>query len=97
VRTALHGPDASPMGYAAALHLDLAVHNFGIQESVEFSSTVREVFPGSPTIKNGYAYVNETPGLGVDLNEELAKKFAPSTATGNWLPIRRRDGTSVTP
>jgi len=85
------------MGYAAALHLDLAVHNFGIQETVEFTGAVREVFPGSPTIKNGYAYVNDAPSLGVDLNEELAAKYAPSAATGNWLPIRRRDGTSVTP
>jgi mannonate dehydratase len=97
VRTAFHGPDASPMGYAAALHLDLAVHNFGIQETVEFTGPVAEVFPGSPTIKNGYAYVNEAPGLGVDLNEELAAKFATSAGTGNWLPVRRRDGTSVTP
>jgi mannonate dehydratase len=64
---------------------------------VEFSETVQEVFPGSPTIKNGYAYVNEAPGLGVDLNEALAAKFATSAGTGNWLPVRRRDGTSVTP
>jgi mannonate dehydratase len=97
VRTAFHGPDASPVGHAAALHLDLAAHNFGIQETVEFTGPVAEVFPGSPTVKNGYAYVNEAPGLGVDLNEEAAKKFAPSATTGNWLPIRRRDGTSVTP
>jgi mannonate dehydratase len=85
------------VGHAAALHLDLAAHNFGIQEVVEFSETVQEVFPGSPTVKNGYAYVNEAPGLGVDLNEEAAKKFAGSTPTGNWLPVRGRDGTSVTP
>jgi mannonate dehydratase len=97
VRTAWHGPDSSPVGHAAALHLDLAAHNFGIQEVVEFSAAVQDVFPGSPTVKNGYAYVTEAPGLGVDLNEELAKKFAPSAAPGNWLPIRRKDGTSVTP
>jgi len=99
VRTAFHGPDASPVGHAAAVHLDLAIHNFGIQEVLEFNEATQEVFPGSPTVKNGYAYVNEAPGLGVDINEELAKKFAPSSdkGSGNWLPVRRRDGTSVTP
>jgi mannonate dehydratase len=96
-RTAWRWPAASPVGHAAAVHLDLAVHNFGIQETVEFTGPVAEVFPGSPTVKNGCAYVNEEPGLGVDLNEALAAKFAPSAGTGNWLPVRRRDGTSVTP
>ncbi|MGW0859778.1 D-mannonate dehydratase ManD, partial [Streptomyces sp. NPDC002690] len=33
VKAATHGPeDISPVGMAAAVHLDLAVHNFGIQE-----------------------------------------------------------------
>jgi len=36
VRTAWHGPgDVSPVGHAANAHLDLAVHNFGIQESTQ--------------------------------------------------------------
>ncbi|MFB7757686.1 D-mannonate dehydratase ManD, partial [Streptomyces sp. NPDC056121] len=33
IKSAIHGPeDISPVGMAAAVHLDLAVHNFGIQE-----------------------------------------------------------------
>lgn len=33
IKSAVHGPeDISPVGMAAAVHLDLAVHNFGIQE-----------------------------------------------------------------
>jgi len=98
VRTAWHGPgDVSPVGHAANAHLDLAVHNFGIQESTQFNQATQDVFPGSPTIKNGYLYVNEAPGLGVDLVEELAKKFPLPADPGYWLPVRRRDGTAVRP
>jgi len=46
VRTAWHGPgDVSPVGHAANLHLDLACHNFGIQEQHEFGEAARTVFP----------------------------------------------------
>ncbi len=98
VRTAWHGPaDVSPVGNAANAHLDLAVHNFGIQEAVQFNQATQDVFPGLPTIKNGYLYVNEAPGWGVDLNEALAKKFPLPDTPGNWLPTRRKDGTAVRP
>jgi mannonate dehydratase len=98
VRTAWHGPgDVSPVGHAANAHLDLAVPNFGIQESVQFNEATREVFPGAPTLKNGYMHVSEAPGLGVDLNEELARKFPLPESPGFWLPTRRKDGTAVRP
>jgi mannonate dehydratase len=98
VRTAWHGPaDVSPVGHAANAHLDLAIHNFGIQESVQFNQATQDVFPGLATLKNGYMYVNEAPGWGVDLNEELAKKFPLPEAPGYWLPTRRKDGTAVRP
>ena len=98
VRTAWHGPaDVSPVGHAANAHLDLAIHNFGIQEAVQFNQATQDVFPGLPTMKNGYMYVNEAPGWGVDLNEELAKKFPLPETPGNWLPTRRKDGTAVRP
>ena len=98
VRSAWHGPaDVSPVGHAANAHLDLAIHNFGIQESVQFNQATQDVFPGMPTIKNGYMYVNEAPGWGVDLNEDLAKKFPLPEAPGFWLPTRRKDGTAVRP
>jgi mannonate dehydratase len=98
VRTAWHGPgDVSPVGHAANAHLDLAVHNFGIQESVQFNNATQDVFPGTPVLKNGYMYVNEAPGLGVDINEDLAKKFPLPESPGYWLPTRRKDGTAVRP
>jgi mannonate dehydratase len=99
VRSAWHGPgDVSPVGHAANAHLDLAIHNFGIQEAVSFAQATQDVFPGCPTMKNGYLHVNEAPGWGVDLNEDLAKKFPhPTDAPAYWKPVRRRDGTSVRP
>ncbi len=99
VRSAWHGPgDVSPSGHAANAHLDLAIHNFGIQEYVHISDDLREIFPGTPTFKKGYMYIHEAPGLGVTINEELAKKAdAWGTGRGLWKPVRRRDGTSVRP
>jgi mannonate dehydratase len=98
VRTAWHGPqDVSPVGHAANAHLDLAVHNFGIQESAQFNDITQEVFPGTPVLKKGYLYVNEAPGFGVDLNEALARRFPLPQNPGYWLPTRRKDGTAVRP
>jgi mannonate dehydratase len=98
VRTAWHGPgDVSPVGHAANAHLDLANPNFGIQESVSFSRNTQDVFSGCPTIKNGYMYVNEAPGFGVDIDEKLAAKFPLPEHPGYWSPVRRSDGTAVRP
>jgi mannonate dehydratase len=98
IRSAWHGPgDVSPVGHAANAHLDLAISNFGIQESVNFRESTQEVFPGCPTVRNGYMYVNEAPGFGVDLNEEAAKKYPLPRHPGFWTPIRRGDGTAVRP
>jgi len=98
VRSAWHGPsDVSPVGHAANIHLDLAIPNFGIQESLRFNEASQEVFPGCPTIRDGYFHVREAPGWGVDLNEEAAKKYPYPEHPGYWEPVRRRDGTAVRP
>lgn len=98
VRTAWHGPgDVSPVGHAANVHLDLAVPNFGIQEWSGFSDRMREVFPGCPEIRDGYVYVNDQPGFGVDINEELAAKYPCRNDLPKWTLARITDGTSVTP
>lgn len=98
VRTAWHGPgDLSPVGHAANAHLDLNIHNFGIQESVHFNEAMREVFPGAPTMKNGYMHVHEAPGFGIDINEKAAAKHPFPEHPGYWKPVRRRDGTAVRP
>jgi mannonate dehydratase len=100
VRTAWHGPgDVSPVGHAANLQLDLACHNFGIQEQHQFGERTREVFPGCPEIRDGMLWSNDRPGLGIDLDEALAAKypFPPHPLNGAWPEIRRLDGTVIRP
>jgi len=92
IKTAHHGAaDIGPIGQAAAVHLDLAIPNFGVLEWIEFPPQAYDVMPGACTIKDGYAHPNEVPGHGVDINEALAAKYPYQRA---FMPlVRRRDGT----
>ncbi|HEX5026238.1 MAG TPA: enolase C-terminal domain-like protein [Agriterribacter sp.] len=96
IRTAFHGPgDVSPVGHSAHAHVDLAIWNFGIQEAVHFSDKLQTIFTGCPTMKNGFMYVNEVPGIGVDVNEKEAAKY-PIGTKSRWQ-VRRNDGTIIRP
>lgn len=98
VRTAWHGPaDVSPVGHAANAHLDLACHNFGIQEAITFNQATQDAFPGCPVLKNGYLHVNDAPGFGIDLDEKVAARFPAPQKPDTWAPLRRPDGTAVRP
>ncbi|OIJ62612.1 D-mannonate dehydratase ManD [Streptomyces mangrovisoli] len=92
VKSGMHGPtDISPVGMAAALHLDLAVHNFGIQEYMRHSARTLEVFRTSYRFEDGLLHPSDTPGLGVDLDVAAARRFPYRQA---YLPVARlRDGT----
>jgi mannonate dehydratase len=93
VKTAWHGPaDIGPPTHAANVHMDLCIPNFGVQEMVFFPEVTREVIPGAPEFKNGYMNVLETPGLGTDVNEEMAKKYPYQRS---YLPTARRKDGSV--
>ena len=73
IKSGFHGPtDISPVGQAAALHLDLAIHNFGIQEYMKHSEATLEVFRTSYTFTDGLLHPGTAPGLGVELDDELA-------------------------
>ncbi len=101
VRTAWHGPgDVSPVGHAANVHLDLASPNFGIQEGREFNQAEQDVFPGCPTLRQGVFTVSARPGLGIDIDENLARKFPINDDPSfdmSWGNLRRRDGTIQKP
>ena len=98
IRTAWHGPgDTSPVGHAANLHLDLWAPNFGIQEWCRFSERVYEIFPGTPEVRNGYMYPNDKPGLGIDVNEELAAKYPCTDEVIDWTQTRLPDGSPTRP
>ena len=98
VRTAWHGPgDTSPVGHAANLHLDLWAPNFGIQEWCRFSEVFYEIFPGLPEVRGGYMYPNDKPGLGIDINEELAAKYPCQDFVEEWTQTRWPDGSPARP
>ena len=94
MRTAWHGPgDTSPVGHAANLMLDLNTWNFGIQEYAIFGERTKEVFPGCPEVRDGYMWSNGKPGLGIDINEDLAAQypFKERAFGGAWDTVRRAD------
>lgn len=92
VRTGFHGAsDLSPITMAAALHFNLAVNNFGIQEYMKHPAEADEVFPHAYSFDSGYMYPGDAPGLGIDFNEELAATYPYQRA---YLPVNRKlDGT----
>ncbi len=101
VKTAWHGPgDASPVAHAAQLALELCSYNFGIHEGYVFPQNTQEVFPGCPTVKDGYMYAQEKPGHGVEINEKVAAKFPFPDGLNfdySWGSTRRKDGTVIRP
>ncbi len=92
IKSGIHGPtDISPVGMAAALHLDLAIHNFGIQEYMRHGALTNEVFAQSFTFEDGHLHPGEQPGLGVTLDQDVADRFPYQPA---YLPFNRlKDGT----
>lgn len=92
IKSGFHGPtDISPVGQAAALHLGLAIHNFGIQEYMKHSDETLEVFRTSYTFEEGLLHPGDAPGLGVEYDDEAgaAHEYSPA-----YLPVNRLlDGT----
>lgn len=98
VRTAWHGPgDLTPVGHAVNIHLSISNINFGIQEWNGFQDQIHEVFPGCPEFKDGYVYVNDKPGIGMDIDEKAALKFPCDNTLPEWTLARLPDGTPAKP
>jgi galactonate dehydratase len=66
----------SPFCTAMCAHLHASIPNFLIQENFDDSLEpwTWEVLTGVPRVKDGYLTVPDTPGWGVELNEEEALK-----------------------
>jgi len=92
VRTGCHGAtDLSPVSMAAALHFGLSTPNFGIQEYMRHTAETDAVFRHGYGFENGMLHPGEAPGLGVELDEDLAARFPYRRA---YLPVNRlEDGT----
>jgi mannonate dehydratase len=98
VKTAWHGPgDVSPVGHMANVTLDLVSYNFGVQEYSPFNERTQAIFQGCPEMRDGYLWVSEKPGWGIEIDEREAAKapFTASPLNGGWGEIRLRDGTVI--
>ena len=97
VKTSWHGPgNVSPVGHCVNLHLDMACYNFGIGEGNNFNDQIRELYSGLPVIRDGIRYPNELPGLGVDINEDVAARLPP-VGGGSNRGSRTFDGAPARP
>lgn len=93
VRSGSHGAsDLSPVTQSAAVHLDTAIPNFGIQEHMGYPDLVAEVFQGGATYAGGALHPSEEPGLGVTYDDAAAARFEYSP---KYLPVARRLDGSV--
>jgi mannonate dehydratase len=93
VRTGCHGAtDLSPVTMAAALHFDLSVPNFGIQEYMRHTAETDAVFPHHYRFAGGCMHPGEAAGLGVDIDEAAAATFPYRRA---YLPVSRLEDGSM--
>jgi mannonate dehydratase len=92
IKSGVHGPtDVSPVGLAAAIHLGIAIPNFGIQEYMRHDATTHELFRPSYAFADGMLTPGEAPGLGVDYDDAVGEAHPYAAA---YLPVNRlADGT----
>jgi galactonate dehydratase len=83
VKAAPHNP-FGPVAAIANAHLSAAVHPFLIQEHEQMAP-----WAVTPVLKivDGYMEVPETPGLGVELNEEAIAEANAKVAAGTYRPF----------
>ena len=93
VRTGFHGaPSHSPISMAAQAHLNAWAPNFGIQEYLVLGTAECDaLFPSAHGMVNGFFYVSDAPGLGVDFDEKEAERY--SYTKGHHPVVRLQDGT----
>jgi mannonate dehydratase len=95
VRSGSHGAtDLSPVCMAAALHVDVSIPNFGIQEYMRHTAETDQVFPHGYRFAGGGLHPAEQPGLGVDIDEDAAARYPYRPA---YLPVNRLEDGTVHP
>ncbi|HUQ95730.1 MAG TPA: enolase C-terminal domain-like protein [Bryobacteraceae bacterium] len=100
VKTAFQeGGENDPVNQLAAYHIDISSTAFGIQEENSFPPVVHEMMPGVAEIRKGYLYGNGKPGLGIDINEQMAAKYPLGQIRdgGAYRTDRTLDGAVVRP
>ena len=85
-----HNP-LGPVSTAACLHLSLASSNFAVQELPILPGMLPEIFPVQVEWKEGYLLPPGRPGLGLEFDEDAAKRLPYRPARGHTL--QREDGS----
>lgn len=93
VKFAWHGSPNSPVGHMTNLTLDLTNNNFGIHEHFDYPPVVQDIFHGYAEVKNGYAWISEKPGWGIEVDEALAAKHPITDEHPNEM--RTPDGSVI--
>ena len=74
-----HNYNSTTIALAATLHAAITMPNFLITEYfVPFEKIGKQISPNPMIPKDGYISLDETPGLGVELDEEKLSKFSYS-------------------
>ena len=90
-----HNP-LGPIAGVAALHYDIATPNFIIQEQMNAVPWFYDVVEGQPEIIDGYWTLPDKPGLGIEVNESIAKKYPFKQEPVNIIQAAAiEDGTIV--
>jgi len=81
----------SPVSTAAMLHLNISVPNCAVQEHAPLTGWINDVIQHDLRTEDGYLLRSDSPGLGIDLNEDAAIAYPhiPSEPP-HW---RREDGS----
>ncbi len=73
IATAAHNP-ASPVGTLGSVHAAASMRDFRVHELAKYIDWWQDlVIHDGPIIKDGYCTIQDTPGLGIELNPEVAK------------------------
>ncbi|MCE0495802.1 galactonate dehydratase [Vibrio salinus] len=79
VQIAPHNP-LGPVSTAACLQLDACIPNFLIQEFPSYYHTDSEdgMIKTPLKVEDGYIYLPDTPGIGIELVDNISEKFPPA-------------------
>jgi galactonate dehydratase len=77
----------SPFSTAVNVHVGITQPNLLIQECFDDSTVegLDQVLSGYPRVKDGFIEPTDAPGIGVTLNEEIAKKYPYGDKNFLWM------------
>ena len=84
IQLAPHNPNG-PIGTAATMHLCATLPNFEFLELMTDAPHRTEITNENLVIEDGYLVVPDTPGLGIELNEEACLLYPPQETPQNMF------------